>query len=71
ASEVADDIKQFLRGRFKAVPTGRRISGFAMPSGGVEAGSPEMVATDGPSLLHGRSMFSRSDQRYFSQDRPR
>ncbi|KRX26987.1 Adenosine monophosphate-protein transferase FICD [Trichinella nelsoni] len=71
ASEVADDIKQFLRGRFKAVPTGRRISGFAMPSGGVEAGSPEMVATDGTSLLHGRSMFSRSDQRYFSQDRPR
>ncbi|KRY22166.1 Epidermal growth factor receptor kinase substrate 8-like protein 2, partial [Trichinella patagoniensis] len=50
---------------------GRRISGFAMPSGGVEAGSPEMVATDGPSLLHGRSMFTRSDQRYFSQDRPR
>ncbi|XP_003374941.1 putative variant SH3 domain protein [Trichinella spiralis] len=71
ASEVADDIKQFLRGRFKAVPTGRRISGFAMPSGGVEAGSPEMVTTDGTSLLHGRSMFSRSDQRYFSQDRPR
>ncbi|KRY87136.1 Adenosine monophosphate-protein transferase FICD, partial [Trichinella pseudospiralis] len=72
ASEVADDIKQFLRGRFKAVPTGRRISGFAMPSGGgVEGGSPEMTTTDGTSLLHGRSILNRSDQRYFNQDRPR